>query len=61
MLVDETKPLVVGDWLRYKDITLWLPDNLYHNEIGAPHAWTAAVVCIVPGSFGLEAVAHVYC
>ena len=46
--VDETKPLVVGDWLSDKDITAWLTDKLYHNEIGEPQAWTTTVIYIVP-------------
>ena len=37
MLVDETKPLVVEDWLRDKYIAASLTDK-YHNEIGDSHA-----------------------
>ena len=46
-LVDETKPLVMGDWLRDKDIITWPTHKLYHNEIGELRAWTTAVTCIV--------------
>ena len=45
--VDETKPLVVGDWLSDKDILARLNDKLYHNEIEEPRAWTWAVTYIV--------------
>ena len=45
--VDETKPLVVGDWLSDKDILAWLNHNLCHNEVGEPQAWIAAVTYIV--------------
>ena len=45
--VDETKPLVVGDWLSDKDIAVWLNDKLYHNEVEEPQAWTMAVTYIV--------------
>ena len=41
--VDETKPLVVGDWFSDKDILAWLHGKLYHNEVGEPRAWTMAV------------------
>ena len=41
--VDETKPLVVGDWLSDKDIVAWQNDKLYHNEVEEPRAWTMAV------------------
>ena len=44
--VDETKPLVVGDWLSNKDIVAWLNDKLYHNEAEEPRAWTMAVTYI---------------
>ena len=36
MPMDETKPLVVGDWLSDKDIIAWLNHKLYRNEIGEP-------------------------
>ena len=29
--IDETKPLVVGDWLSDKDILAWLNHKLYYN------------------------------
>ena len=45
--VDETKPLVVGDWLSDKDILARLHDKLYHNEAGEPRAWTTVVTYIV--------------
>ena len=45
--VDETKPLVVGDWLSDKDILAWLHDKLYHNEVDEPWVWTSAVTYIV--------------
>ena len=48
MTVDKTKPPVVGDWFIDKDIHEWLNHNLYHNEVGEPWAWTAAVTYIVP-------------
>ena len=44
--VDETKPLVVGDWLSDKDIVAWLNNKLYHNEVEEPRAWTMAVTYI---------------
>ena len=44
--VDETKPLVVGDWLSDKDIVAWLNDKLYHNKVEEPRAWTMAVTYI---------------
>ena len=44
--VDETKPLVVGDWLSDKDIVAWQNDKLYHNEVEEPRAWTMAVTYI---------------
>ena len=45
--VDETKPLLEGDWLSDNDITTWLTDELYPNEIGDPWAWTLAVTYIM--------------
>ena len=45
--VNETKPLVVGDWLSDKDILVWLNDKLYHYEVDEPRAWTTAVAYIV--------------
>ena len=45
--VNETKPLVVGDWLSDKGIIAWLNHKLYHNEIGDPRAWTTAVTDFV--------------
>ena len=45
--IDETKPLVVGDWLSDKDILAWLNDKLYHNEVEEPRAWSMAVTYIV--------------
>ena len=45
--VDETKPLVVGDWLSDKDIVTWLNDKVCHNEVEEPRAWTMAVTHIV--------------
>ena len=47
MPINETKPLVVGDWLSDKDIIAWRNPKLYHNEIGEPQAWTTAVTYIV--------------
>ena len=44
--VDETKPLVVGDWLSDKDIVAWQDDKLYHNEVEEPRAWTMAATYI---------------
>ena len=44
--VDDTKPLVVGDWLTNKDIVARLNDKLYHNEVEEPRAWTMAVAYI---------------
>ena len=41
--VDETKPLVVGDWLSDKEILAQLNDKLYYNEVEEPGAWTMAV------------------
>ena len=46
-LVDETKPLVVGDWLSNKDIIVWLNHNLYHSKLGVPWAWATTVTYIV--------------
>ena len=45
--VDETKTLVVGDWLSDKGILAWLHDKLYYNEVEEPEAWTMAVTYIV--------------
>ena len=45
--IDETKPLVVGNWLSDKDILAWLHEKLCHNEVGEPRAWTMAVTYIV--------------
>ena len=47
MPVDETKPLVVGDWLSDKGILAWLHDKLYHNVVDEPWAWTTAAAYIV--------------
>ena len=44
--VDETKPLVVGDWLSNKDIVAWQNDKLYHNEAEEPRVWTMALTYI---------------
>ena len=46
-LVDETKPLVEGDWVSDKDIISCLKHKLYHNEISEPHSWTMALTYIV--------------
>ena len=68
---DETQPLVVGDWLGDKDITAWLTNKLYRNEIGEPQAWTIAATYAVSRLqeirknsrklwwFGLEVAAHI--
>ena len=45
--IDQTKPLVVGDWLSDKDIIAWLNHKLYHNQVGEPWAWAMAVTHIV--------------
>ena len=45
--MDETKPVVVGDWLSDKDIIAWLNHKLYHNEICEPRALTTTVTYIV--------------
>ena len=44
--VDETKSLVVGDWLSDKEIVVWLNDKLYRNAVKEPRAWTMAVTYI---------------
>ena len=40
----ETTPLGVGDWLTDKDILCWLNQEVCHNEIDEPRAWTLAVI-----------------
>ena len=45
--INETKLLVVGDWLSDKDIVAWLSNRLYHNEITEARAWPTTVTCIV--------------
>ena len=42
----ETTPLGVGDWLTDKDIPCWLNQEVCHNEIDEPRAWTLAVLYI---------------
>ena len=42
----ETTPLGVGDWLTDKDILCWLNQEVCHNEIDEPRAWTLAVLYI---------------
>ena len=42
----ETTPLGVGDWLTDKDILCWLNQEVCHNEIDEPRAWTLAVIYI---------------
>ena len=42
----ETTPLGVGDWLTDKDILCWLNQEVCHNEIDEPRAWTLALLYI---------------
>ena len=42
----ETAPLGVGDWLTDKDIVCWLNQEVRHNEIDEPRAWTLALLYI---------------
>ena len=45
-IVSETTPLGVGDWLTNKDIVCWLDQEVCHNEVDEPRAWTLAVLYI---------------
>ena len=42
----ETTPLGVGDWLTDKDIVRWFNQEVCHNEINEPRAWTLALLYI---------------
>ena len=42
----ETTPLVVGDWLTDKDIVCCLNQEVCHNEIDEPRAWSLALLYI---------------
>ena len=42
----ETTPLGVGDWLTDKDIVCWLNQEVCHNEMDEPRAWTLALLYI---------------
>ena len=42
----ETTPLGVGGWLTDKDILCWLNQEVCHNEIDEPRAWTLALLYI---------------
>ena len=41
-IASETTPLGVGDWLTNKDIVCWWNQEVCHNEIREPRAWTLA-------------------
>ena len=40
----ETTPLRVADWLTDKDIMYWWNQEVCHNEIGEPRAWSLALL-----------------
>ena len=42
----ETTPLGVGDWLTDKDIVCWLNQEVCHNEMDEPRAWSLALLYI---------------
>ena len=45
-ILSERTPLGVGDWLTDKDIVCWLKQEVYHNEIDEPRAWSLALLYI---------------
>ena len=42
----ETTPTGLGDWLTDKDIVCWLNQEVCHNEIHEPRAWSLALLYI---------------